>query len=73
MPGPVPGIHVLTASRQKKGVDGRDKPGHDEVRDASRSTRPYIRYFDGGTRPLSFSASLMLSLKPPGITMSPGF
>ena len=28
MPGLVPGIHVLTASR-KKDVDGRDKPGHD--------------------------------------------
>ena len=30
MPGLVPGIHVLTASVDKKGVDGRDKPGHDE-------------------------------------------
>ncbi|SFP99138.1 hypothetical protein SAMN05216330_11349 [Bradyrhizobium sp. Ghvi] len=28
MPGLVPGIHVLRAVRQ--GVDGRDKPGHDE-------------------------------------------
>jgi hypothetical protein len=27
MPGLVPGIHVFGAS--KKGVDGRDKPGHD--------------------------------------------
>ena len=27
MPGLVPGIHVLAASR--KDVDGRDKPGHD--------------------------------------------
>jgi hypothetical protein len=26
MPGLVPGIHVLAT---KKGVDGRDKPGHD--------------------------------------------
>ena len=26
MPGLVPGIHVLAA---KRGVDGRDKPGHD--------------------------------------------
>jgi hypothetical protein len=26
MPGLVPGIHVLRA----EGVDGRDKPGHDE-------------------------------------------
>jgi hypothetical protein len=29
MPGLVPGIHVFTAFG-KKGVDGRDKPGHDE-------------------------------------------
>jgi hypothetical protein len=28
MPGLVPGIHVFTLS--KEGVDGRDKPGHDE-------------------------------------------
>ena len=28
MPGLVPGIHVL-AFRQRKDVDGRDKPGHD--------------------------------------------
>jgi hypothetical protein len=27
MPGLVPGIHVLLGT--KKGVDGRDKPGHD--------------------------------------------
>ncbi|MFK4510385.1 hypothetical protein ABIF81_005563 [Bradyrhizobium daqingense] len=29
MPGLVPGIHVLGAA--VKGVDGRDKPGHDDV------------------------------------------
>jgi hypothetical protein len=29
MPGLVPGIHVLSP-REKKDVDGRDKPGHDE-------------------------------------------
>ena len=29
------------------------------------------RYF--GSRPFSLSASLMFSLKPPGITTSPGF
>jgi hypothetical protein len=33
MPGLVPGIHVF-ASAGKKDVDGRDKPGHDEVLDA---------------------------------------
>jgi hypothetical protein len=30
MPGLVPGIHVLIAL-QEENVDGRDKPGHDEV------------------------------------------
>jgi hypothetical protein len=29
MPGLVPGIHVFTDTL-KEGVDGRDKPGHDE-------------------------------------------
>jgi hypothetical protein len=29
MPGLVPGIHVFIAARQD--MDGRDKPGHDEV------------------------------------------
>jgi hypothetical protein len=31
MPGLVPGIHVLAAFVAAKGVDGRDKPGHDET------------------------------------------
>jgi hypothetical protein len=30
MPGLVPGIHVLAAD-EKKDVDGRVKPGHDEI------------------------------------------
>jgi hypothetical protein len=30
MPGLVPGIHVFVAAR-KKDVDGRDKPGHDDL------------------------------------------
>jgi hypothetical protein len=29
MPGLVPGIHVFSAARQD--VDGRVKPGHDEI------------------------------------------
>jgi hypothetical protein len=29
MPGPVPGIHVFLRRRQD--VDGRDKPGHDDL------------------------------------------
>jgi hypothetical protein len=30
MPGLVPGIHVLFRLEAIEGVDGRDKPGHDE-------------------------------------------
>jgi hypothetical protein len=30
MPGLVPGIHVLLLKIERKDVDGRDKPGHDE-------------------------------------------
>src|SRR5450755_5001747 len=39
MPGHVPGIHVLAAS--KKDVDGRDEPGHDEKRDAREERAPH--------------------------------
>ncbi len=38
MPGLVPGIHVLRAVRQL--VDGRDKPGHDDV---AASVLPSVR------------------------------
>jgi hypothetical protein len=31
MPGLVPGIHVFFLVLTQKGVDGRDKPGHDEA------------------------------------------
>ena len=30
MPALVAGIHVLTHSQRNEGMDGRDKPGHDE-------------------------------------------
>jgi len=30
MPGFMPGIHVFFRSSQQEGVDGRDKPGHDD-------------------------------------------
>jgi hypothetical protein len=30
MPGLVPGIHILLLRTEEKGVDGRDKPGHDD-------------------------------------------
>jgi len=33
MPGLVPGIHVLSST--PKDVDGRDKPGHDGIKQAS--------------------------------------
>jgi hypothetical protein len=36
MPGLVPGIHAFVATRQE-GVDGRDKPGHDD-REAEHKT-----------------------------------
>ena len=31
MPGFMPGIHVLLPTTDPKDVDGRDKPGHDEL------------------------------------------
>jgi hypothetical protein len=31
MPGLDPGIHDFLSSLKKKDVDGRDKPGHDEL------------------------------------------
>jgi len=31
MPGLVPGIHVFRRLQPLKDVDGRDKPGHDDV------------------------------------------
>jgi 2-oxoglutarate/2-oxoacid ferredoxin oxidoreductase subunit beta len=31
MPGLVPGIHVFTVPAPKQDVDGRDKPGHDDL------------------------------------------
>jgi MFS transporter, PAT family, beta-lactamase induction signal transducer AmpG len=50
MPGFMPGIHVLLGRDSKKGVDGRDKPGHDsveriEVIKTSSSVRP--AFLDG--------------------------
>jgi hypothetical protein len=41
MPGPVPGIHVLGAAG--KGVDGRDKPGHDGVEATRPSRERHVR------------------------------
>jgi hypothetical protein len=36
MPGLVPGIHVF-ASISQEDVDGRDKPGHDEIKQCASS------------------------------------
>ena len=52
MPGLVPGIHVLRARSQ--GVDGRDKPGHDDA-DAPVGSEPAhgsptLRHMDAYTR-----------------------
>ncbi|RTE95126.1 hypothetical protein D6B98_05105 [Bradyrhizobium sp. LVM 105] len=41
MPGLVPGIHVLRAAWQ--GVDGRDRPGHDDVGLACPQSAPRRR------------------------------
>jgi hypothetical protein len=46
MPGLVPGIHVFAAP-SKKDVDGRDEPGHDEIRvsDSTPRNTPYTTAF----------------------------
>jgi hypothetical protein len=47
MPGLVPGIHVLATSQygNKKDVDGRDKPGHDEcVEPFSTKRMPNVEF-----------------------------
>ena len=41
MPGLVPGIHVLL-SRRFEDVDGRDKPGYDEEREAATAVSPTV-------------------------------
>ena len=44
MPGLVPGIHALNP-QQVKDVDGRDKPGHDDVDGSEPETAGIIRMF----------------------------
>jgi hypothetical protein len=41
MPGLVPGIHVLARSGPK-GVDGRVKPGHDEMGEANKNSFHFL-------------------------------
>ena len=43
MPALVAGIHVLTVSIHKEGVDGRDKPGHDAAVRGTRTNHPHTK------------------------------
>jgi hypothetical protein len=42
MPGLVPGIHVLVEILALKDVDGRDKPGHDELGQVVKLNLPWV-------------------------------
>jgi hypothetical protein len=58
MPGLVPGIHVLRLAIEKKDVDGRDKPGHDDkpslrANGSARKRRPMA----GSAKQSSFTAA----------------
>jgi alanine racemase len=43
MPGLVPGIHAFADRQRSKDVDGRDKPGHDELNVATISP-PFVKF-----------------------------
>jgi hypothetical protein len=49
MPGLVPGIHVFQ-NKQDEGVDGRDKPGHDD------QWSPTLGNEDDSNIPIAFAA-----------------
>jgi hypothetical protein len=53
MPGLVPGIHVLAALKQE-GVDGRDKPGHDEKENRFQLGRKNLKMLDAFSVLLAF-------------------
>ncbi len=53
MPGLVPGIHVF-GSIDKKDVDGRDKPGHDDL--ACCNLARFPRFY-----PIAATASISIS------------
>jgi hypothetical protein len=61
MPGLVPGIHVFLS--EKKGVDGRDMPGHDEGGAVSKESKTpriaprrfLVRYPGSGAYFIAFS------------------
>jgi hypothetical protein len=58
MPGLVPGIHVF-APPNKKDVDGRDKPGHDDTTIRSRICKK-----TGRTPPCSAEIYPVLAIFP---------
>jgi hypothetical protein len=56
MPGLVPGIQVFAA---KAGVDGRDKPGHDDVGKTRTMTASAYIPCPGRTRRISIAVALV--------------
>jgi hypothetical protein len=54
MPGLVPGIHVLLLFGLQD-VDGRDKPGHDELVQRKRNEAPYPLFLNPAEIPLMVS------------------
>jgi hypothetical protein len=64
MPGLVPGIHVFLACCTKD-VDGRDKPGHDDV----DNFKPHDAFRCGGVTPSSQSCSFAIASQPASISL----
>ena len=67
MPGLDPGIHVLLTCRTRN-VDGRDKPGHDERRGATKPPDGQISLRD---KKLSTPFAKNISLSPSGKSVLP--
>ncbi|QUS37528.1 hypothetical protein RPMA_00575 [Tardiphaga alba] len=61
MPGLVPGIYVFVVS-DREGVDGRDKPGHDDVFPQRSKTRR------AGSSRLSLTRTRKVTASLPSIT-----
>ncbi len=60
MPGLGPGIHVFSLGRyNKQDVDGRDKPGHDELNNRPQNTirHPYSAGLASGVAPAALAAA----------------
>ncbi len=56
MPGLAPGIHV-SFSNSKKGMDGRDKPGHDD--------HPYCFFPAAGSVPIILHNTISITSSAP--------